>query len=554
MVKKVRAKTNGNSKLLDVHKETEYFPVLEAMFNSSLSGTVIISPDTHLIVDLNDTAVRLIGLPREEIIGNECFNFICPHNRGNCPITDRGLLVDNSECLLVNKEGRLLPILKTVVQRDVNNRNLLIESFTDISHQKKIEKEKEELILGLQNALNQIRIMTQKQFERDDQIKRDLVAVVSHEIRTPLTGIMGMNHILKHTRLSSEQKECVDIIENSAHHLLEVLNNVLDFTKLDAGERHLESVPFDLYKLLKRTCAVFSHYKEHHLDFIYSLSHMKDIKVVGDPTALRQILFNLLNNAFKFTPTGNVLLTADYRNGMLSLIVEDSGIGIPEEKQSLIFEPFKQADESKTRIYGGTGLGLAVTKALIDNMHGTISVISKSGEGTIFTVELPFEEYHGKQIDSSQKTSLALQHQNKEISILIVDDNAVNRKVTERFLQTIESISFDFSFAANGFDAVEQAKNEKFDIILMDIMMPVMCGEEATKIIRTLDAYRNVPIIALTAEAVNVSKSYYQQFGFCEYLSKPIQKEDLVKVITTFCKDNAEEICTDCIGTCKNPE
>lgn len=366
---------------------------------------------------------------------------------------------------------------------------------------------------------------TKNQLEEQYSAKRDFVACISHELRTPLNGILGMNHFLSETILDDNQKECVSVVHSSAEHLLEILNSILDYSKIDAGKRVLESVTFDLFQVIRNSCKVFSHHANNSLCFKHDIDRLQGFWVQGDPTALRQILFNLLNNAFKFTSKGEISVIARYENSVLIVQIRDTGIGIPEAKQAKIFEPFTQADGSKTRQYGGTGLGLTVTNSLVGQMRGVLSLNSEEGVGSTFTVSIPLvqETYSPHQKKRHSKDDRIEAH-----NILIVEDNSVNQKVISRFL---ESIGQNTTCVGNGLEAVEATEKSVFDLILMDIMMPVMSGEDASLIIRKQHGYESTPIVALTAEAIGVNREYYAQFGMNDYISKPINRDRLIETV-----------------------
>lgn len=383
--------------------------------------------------------------------------------------------------------------------------------------------------LELERQIIELRA-TKEQLEEQYSAKRDFVACISHELRTPLNGILGMNHFLSETVLDDNQKECVSVVQSSAEHLLEILNSILDYSKIDAGKRVLESVTFDLFQVIRNSCKVFSHHTNDGLTFRLDIDHLQGFWVQGDPTALRQVMFNLLNNAFKFTSKGEITVVGQYEDSMFTLQVKDSGIGIPEEKQAKIFEPFTQADGSKTRQYGGTGLGLTVTNTLITQMRGVISLESKEGVGSTFTLSIPLvqETYSPHQKKQNTKEDRFEKH-----NILIVEDNSVNQKVISRFLQNIGQ---NTTCVGNGLEAVEAIEKAVFDLILMDIMMPVMSGEDASMIIRKKRGYEQTPILALTAEAIGVNREYYAQFGMNDYIAKPINRDRLIETVGRYLK------------------
>lgn len=382
------------------------------------------------------------------------------------------------------------------------------------------EKEYQKQTKELNNTKDKLQVAT--------TAKRDFIASVSHEIRTPLNGIIGMNKELSETALDSTQKECVSTIANSAEHLLEILNSILDYSKLEAGKRSIVSEAFCANEIINQTTNVFTHFVSDKLHFSRNFNNIEGLWLQGDATALRQILFNLLNNAFKFTLSGEIQFHSQYEKGTLCITVSDTGVGIPSHKQPQIFDPFVQADTSKTKQFGGTGLGLAVTKSLVEAMGGTIALKSEEGEGTTFNVSLPIPQTASH---CHERESINLPTFNNKKRVLIVEDNRINQRVASRFLSTIDVHT---TVATNGLEALEFCQEQSFDLILMDIMMPIMSGEEATPLIRKLPTYSEVPIIALTAEAVGVDKKYYSQFGMNDYISKPLKKENFLEVVINY--------------------
>lgn len=390
---------------------------------------------------------------------------------------------------------------------------------------------------------NQMQVMEELRAQRLEaekalEARSRFVANMSHEIRTPLNGVTGMLGILDKTKLSSRQKNIIDVIKQSATNLLGIINDVLDFSKIDAGEMHLEHLPVSINALTNQLQKIFSRAaKDKGLEFLVDNAATEGITVFSDPTRLLQVLNNLLSNAIKFTLHGQVRLTTGVfqqsaGNILLNIEVTDSGIGIDEKQQEFIFTPFTQGDTDTTRKFGGTGLGLSIVAQIIALMGGSIKVVSTPGLGTRFIVKLSL------QLDANADTSSANQNTPgktaesvnlSSLRVLVVEDNLINQLVIN---EQLAELGIQPEVASNGAEALALLKGQApmldFDVILMDCQMPVMDGYTATRNIRALgEGFKHIPIIALTANAFSEERVRCLENGMTDYLAKPLSIEQL---------------------------
>jgi signal transduction histidine kinase len=377
-------------------------------------------------------------------------------------------------------------------------------------------------------------IQTREEAEKANNAKSDFLAMMSHELRTPMNGVLGMLQLLETTRMTDEQVEYAALASESTEHLLKVINDILDFSRIERSELELEHIAFNLADLIGSCAQSFQHSAaQRKLDLQLKVPEdMRGLQVKGDPTRIRQILVNLVGNALKFTEQGRVTIQAQWQSLDHELLwftctVRDSGIGIPAESLELMFDAFQQADSSISRRYGGTGLGLPIARTLAERMGGTLRAQSEERVGSVFTLEIPLAlDQQARPLPAPRAPSGNSDGEGR--NVLLVEDNPVNQTVIEAMLR---SLGFKVSIAADGAQAVRSAENLIFEAILMDCRLPIIDGYEATRQIRKLPGCTDLPIIALTANALQGDREACLSAGMNDYLAKPFKRTDLQQIL-----------------------
>lgn len=440
-----------------------------------------------------------------------------------------------------------------LVDKENENRKLGLEGKYEIQFKKKsgdviyvivsaspIYNEKNEIIgsIGIHSDISQQKSdqinlqIAKKELEEARKHEKLFLANVSHEIRTPINGIVGMTHLLLDTKLQGKQKEYLENIKFSSEILMNLVSDVLDFSKIDAGEMHASNEVFSINNLLSGLFQIFKiRAMENDIDFSFKIGGNLPDSVISDSTFLSQILINLLNNAIKFTEKGNISLELNlvHQIGNVYLtefIIEDTGIGMSDEQLGKIFDSYKQASNSIKNKYGGTGLGLNIVKKLVNILGGEIYAESKENVGSKFTFTIPLlNATSDLKIISFSKDKIKKQLEDK--LILLVEDNIMNRKYAEALLK---KWGINFDVAVDGEEALRKSTNKKYDLIFMDISLPKFDGFEVTKQIRTIskeNPNRFTPIVALTAAAFTDELEKVMKNGMDGYLTKPYTPENL---------------------------
>jgi signal transduction histidine kinase/DNA-binding response OmpR family regulator len=377
-------------------------------------------------------------------------------------------------------------------------------------------------------------IAARQQAEKLARAKEEFMSTMSHEIRTPLTSVIGFSEKLKQTRLDDTQMRFMKAITGSSEHLLSIVNDVLDFTRVDSGKLKFDNIPFNAAQIFTDVYdALFWKAHEKHIDLNLFVQPVSTLVLHGDPVRLRQVLFNLVGNAIKFTDKGSVDITATFvdenEKAVLLFKVSDTGIGIPPERLDAVFNEFEQAEASTERKYGGSGLGLSITKRIIDQQGGTIKVESNPGLGSIFSVRIPFSHGVLEPRETSYTEEIAPQPLDG-LTILLAEDDPMIRELQ---LHSLESMGARVIVAGNGREALEQFMMNDVSLILMDIQMPEVTGVEAMKIIRKdfPENKQQVPIIAMTANVLQHDLKQWLEEGMNDFVTKPFRESELIEKI-----------------------
>ena len=476
------------------------------------------------LLSVNPAICSIIGYTSEELIGRNIKEFV-PQDKVSQfdeQYLQNVLTTGKAEgvFIIICKNGEHIYLLYQNYMVEETSRTPYIIGFSqDITNRIKAEREL---------------IKAKEETERASRVKEVFLANISHEIRTPMNGILGIGGLLYKTNLNPKQEEYTKLILESADNLLHIVNDVLDFTKIESGKIELESIPFLLEEKISNTLKTFIFkIEEKGLELVFDNQVPTDTVLVGDPFRLGQVLNNLISNALKFTESGRIIVSAVQLNELgnspvFEFKVSDTGIGISPENLANIFEEFVQASSETSRKYGGTGLGLTITKNLIEMQGGTIKAESTLNKGTKFIVRLPYQIGENSMLTNSKEEVAFTQIDKKRI--LVAEDVTINQIIVK---QILEEWGHEVVLVSNGQEAFDAHKKKDFDLILMDIHMPEVDGYEATQMIRHMgDTIKAaVPIVALTANAFKQETDRFAEAGFNDYITKPFTEAGLYDCI-----------------------
>jgi PAS domain S-box-containing protein len=512
-----------------------------SLIEASRDPLFTISPNGK-ITDTNDATVRVTGVSREQLIGSDFIDYFTEPQKardGYKKVFSKGFVVDYPLTIM---DGKFTDVLfnGSVYKDDLGNVVGAVVVARDITEQKRVATELleakvfAELATSLaEEAKSKAESATQIA-ENAVKAKQQFLSNMSHEIRTPMNAIIGFTKVVLKTELSAKQKEYLMAIKMSGDALIVLINDILDLAKVDAGKMTFEETPFKINKSLSSMLHLFeTKIQEKNLKLVSEYDDNIPEVLVGDPVRLHQIILNLVSNAVKFTNKGVItvsvhLMYEDDEKVIIEFAINDTGIGIAENKIDRIFENFQQASSGTSRLYGGTGLGLAIVKQLVESQGGSIRVKSKINEYSRFSFTLPFLKT--KEDAALENEIMELDNKIKGIRVLVVEDMALNQLLMKTVL---DDFGFERDIAENGKIAIEKLKTNQYDIVLMDLQMPEMNGFEATEHIRkTLKL--TIPIIALTADVTTVDLAKCKAVGMNDYIAKPIDERVLYSKIVSF--------------------
>lgn len=491
--------------------------------NSLLKELIDQSPDRVTVIDsngqyiyANKMAIKSFKIPANKLSSLNAKEIV-PEFKNNPTLFAEKLKElrekkqSVAERTIITKDGTNLEIEVSAHFLKHQSKEYIISFSRDVTDRKKLLKAKEEA-------------------EFKGKLKEEFLANMSHEIRTPLNAIVGLGNLLQKSNDTSKQKEYIDYINLNAKNLIGIVNDILDFSKIESGNMQIEKEPFVLKKCLQEvSSAMEQHIKANNIKFNITLSENLPNTVVGDEVKLKQILTNLLSNANKFTKYGGITLSADCllkndKNCLVKFVVEDTGIGIPEDKIDSIFQSFTQASTDTTRKYGGTGLGLTIVKKMVELQDGKIEVSSSVGKGSAFIVHLPFEISNDLSKQKESNETLV-----SHLKVLLVEDNAFNQMVVIDTLKECND-TIVIETAENGEEALQKVKENKYDLIIMDIQMPVLDGHATTAIMRK-ELHLNTPILGMSAHSETLEIENCLKNGMNDYITKPFEQQILINKI-----------------------
>ena len=497
------------------------------MLLENASEAIISTGNGTIVTGFNRAAERTFGYTAEEMIGQDAIMLFAgdledthqkmSEARVNRP--DSSIIIDCLEISARRKSGEVFPTEVSLSELQFEGEVLRVGFHRDISARKAAEA----AIMAARDEA-----------QAANHAKSEFLAAMSHEIRTPLNGVLGMAAAMEFTELSKEQRAMLGTINESGQILMTLLSDILDLSKIEAGRLVLESTPFDVAASLQAVARLYAETAAHKdLGYEVEVSEAAKGWFVGDPTRYRQVVQNLVSNALKFTEIGQVRISLDAEPGAegqmrLTTKVTDTGLGVTSEARKRLFQKFSQADASTTRRFGGTGLGLAISRQLVEALGGDIGVASEPGCGSCFWFTLPMTVAEARQEPAEAPAAVAREARST-VRILAAEDNKTNQLVLGALLAQAD---VDVMFVDNGAEAVAAVREQHFDLILMDVQMPVMDGITASGVIRAMDGPRGrTPIIAVTADAMPEQVALCMSAGIDAHVSKPLRPDNLFSVI-----------------------
>ncbi|MBN2262698.1 MAG: response regulator, partial [Prolixibacteraceae bacterium] len=522
-----------------------------SLIEASLDPLITISGKGK-IMDMNEAFTRITGILRDKLVGTDFLDYFTEPNKARevyLEVFDKGSVTD-SPLTLRHKDGKLTDVLfnGSVYKDDRGNVLGVVVVARDITEQKIIKNELTEAMVFAELATAVAEDAKNKAekatliAENAVKSKQQFLSNMSHEIRTPMNAIIGFTKVLLKSDLSTKQSEYLKAIKMSGDALIVLINDILDLAKVDAGKMAFEQTPFRMKSSLTAMLHLFeAKIREKNLDLVRDYDERIPKVLMGDPVRLHQIILNLMSNAVKFTTTGKItvsvrLKSENTRKATIEFAVTDTGIGIEKDKMQTIFENFQQATSGTSRLFGGTGLGLAIVKQLVEAQKGIIKVKSKINKGSTFSFILSFLKTDAN--PEQDYVTVDVESVIKNIKVLVVEDIPLNQLLMKTLLDDFE---FECDIAANGKIAVDKLETNTYDIVLMDLQMPIMNGFEATEHIRNI-MNSQIPIIALTADVTTVDLARCRAVGMNDYIAKPIDEKILYTKIIQSVKKTFQTI------------
>ncbi|MEI6178345.1 MAG: ATP-binding protein, partial [Verrucomicrobiota bacterium] len=521
--------------------------ILLANLKANIPDHVFIKDRESRFLWVNDALAREMCYPTgQDFVGKTDFDFFPKEQAAGCFAIEQGIIATGQPMIDAEERiawtgGRTTWISSTKVPLKNPKGKIigLLGIARDITWRKEAEEEVQKTNLSLEEATVRANMLAKKA-EIASAAKSEFLANMSHEIRTPMNGVIGMASLLLDSPLNSEQRGFAEAINSSGETLLSLINDILDFSKIEAGKLDLEIIDFDLSTFLSNLSVVFAlQAKSKGLAFTCSIDPDVPASLSGDPKRLRQVLTNLTGNAVKFTPHGEVsvrvsLVSATAVASVLRFEVRDTGIGIPADKRTLIFQKFSEADASTSRRFGGSGLGLAISKQLVELMDGEIGVSSVAGQGSEFWFTACFAaSLHTLSEPEAPVPPAPLAHSPhwRGLRVLVAEDNRINQKVT---MGLLKQLALRVDVVSNGSEAIHALTTTPYALVLMDVQMPGMDGLEATRLIRgAISPALNprIPIVAVTANVMPEDQQICFDAGMDGYISKPLTPGSLVAAL-----------------------